>query len=193
MAVAEKSPAVRIEFCFECGFTRRANKLAGDVMEEFGDFLPGGVTIVPGRSRGLRCLAGRQAALLAQEGRPLPERARGRGSADRDPRRVVRPMATPPLPAAYVERMTSLLGDEAEAFFASYDRPARPGLRVNTQQDLGRGSSSSARPGRWNRSPGARTGSTCRRTRRPASIPGMPPGSITCRNRRPWRRSKPWP
>jgi 16S rRNA C967 or C1407 C5-methylase (RsmB/RsmF family)/NOL1/NOP2/fmu family ribosome biogenesis protein len=40
-------------------------------------------------------------------------------------------MATPPLPAAYVERMTSLLGAEAEAFFFSYDRPARPGLRVN--------------------------------------------------------------
>jgi 16S rRNA C967 or C1407 C5-methylase (RsmB/RsmF family)/NOL1/NOP2/fmu family ribosome biogenesis protein len=43
-------------------------------------------------------------------------------------------MATPPLPAAYVERMTALLGDEAEAFFASYDRPARPGLRVNTHK-----------------------------------------------------------
>ncbi len=27
--------------------------------------------------------------------------------------------------------MTTLLGDEAEAFFASYDRPARPALRVN--------------------------------------------------------------
>ncbi|MCO5221711.1 MAG: RsmB/NOP family class I SAM-dependent RNA methyltransferase [Thermomicrobiales bacterium] len=40
-------------------------------------------------------------------------------------------MSTPPLPTAYVERMTSLLGDEAEAFFASYDRPARSGLRVN--------------------------------------------------------------
>jgi 16S rRNA C967 or C1407 C5-methylase (RsmB/RsmF family)/NOL1/NOP2/fmu family ribosome biogenesis protein len=40
-------------------------------------------------------------------------------------------VATPPLPAAYVERMTSLLGDEAADFFASYDRPARPGLRVN--------------------------------------------------------------
>ena len=48
MAVDEKCPAVRIEFCFECGYTRRANKLAGDVMEEFGDFLPGGVAIVPG-------------------------------------------------------------------------------------------------------------------------------------------------
>ncbi|MCO5221710.1 MAG: Rdx family protein [Thermomicrobiales bacterium] len=48
MSVADTSPAVRIAFCFECGFTRRANKLAGDVMEEFGDFLPGGVTIVPG-------------------------------------------------------------------------------------------------------------------------------------------------
>lgn len=40
-------------------------------------------------------------------------------------------MTSPPLPAAYVDRMTALLGDEAEAFFASYDRPARPGLRVN--------------------------------------------------------------
>ena len=48
MPTAEKAPAVRIEFCDECGFTRRANKLAGDVMEEFGDFLPGGVAIVPG-------------------------------------------------------------------------------------------------------------------------------------------------
>lgn len=48
MPSAEKSPVVRIDFCFECGFTRRANKLAGDVMEEFGDFLPGGVAIVPG-------------------------------------------------------------------------------------------------------------------------------------------------
>ena len=43
-------------------------------------------------------------------------------------------MAIPPLPAAYVERMTALLGDEADAFFASYDRPARPGLRINTRK-----------------------------------------------------------
>jgi len=41
-------------------------------------------------------------------------------------------MATPPLPIAYVERMTALLGAEAGDFLASYDRPARPGLRVNT-------------------------------------------------------------
>jgi hypothetical protein len=38
-------------------------------------------------------------------------------------------MAAPPLPAGYVERMSSLLGDEAAEFFASYERPARPGLR----------------------------------------------------------------
>jgi NOL1/NOP2/sun family putative RNA methylase len=43
-------------------------------------------------------------------------------------------MSTPPLPPAFVERMTSLLGDEAEAFFASYDQPARPGLRVNPRK-----------------------------------------------------------
>ena len=42
------------------------------------------------------------------------------------------PVATPPLPAAYVERMTALLGDEAADFLASYDHPARPGLRVNS-------------------------------------------------------------
>src|SRR5215218_5559733 len=43
-------------------------------------------------------------------------------------------MSIPPLPTAYVERMTSLLDDEAEAFFASYERPARPGLRVNPRK-----------------------------------------------------------
>ena len=43
-------------------------------------------------------------------------------------------MATPPLPPAYVERMTSLLGNEAEDFLASYDHPARPGLRVNPRK-----------------------------------------------------------
>lgn len=48
MSGIEKTPAIRIDFCYECGYTRRANKLAGDVMEEFGDFLPGGVAIVPG-------------------------------------------------------------------------------------------------------------------------------------------------
>lgn len=52
MSVIGKNPAVRIDFCFECGYTRRANKLAGDVMEEFGDFLPGGVAIVPGEHEG---------------------------------------------------------------------------------------------------------------------------------------------
>lgn len=36
------------------------------------------------------------------------------------------------LPPAFVERMRVLLGDEAEAFFASYERPATSGLRVNT-------------------------------------------------------------
>lgn len=43
-------------------------------------------------------------------------------------------MGAPPLPSAYAERMTALLGDEAAEFFASYDRPARAGLRVNTHK-----------------------------------------------------------
>lgn len=38
---------------------------------------------------------------------------------------------TPNLPLGFVDRLAALLGDEAEAFFASYDEPARSGLRVN--------------------------------------------------------------
>jgi len=37
-----------------------------------------------------------------------------------------------PLPAAFLERMESLLGAEYPAFLACYDRPAYTGLRVNT-------------------------------------------------------------
>jgi selT/selW/selH-like putative selenoprotein len=40
--------AIRIEYCAECGYTRRAIKLADNILEEFFEFLPGGVTIVPG-------------------------------------------------------------------------------------------------------------------------------------------------
>ncbi len=36
------------------------------------------------------------------------------------------------LPQEFVERMNRLLGDEAEAFFASYDRPRNTGIRINT-------------------------------------------------------------
>ncbi len=36
------------------------------------------------------------------------------------------------LPQEFVERMSRLLGEEAGAFFASYDRPRNTGLRVNT-------------------------------------------------------------
>ncbi len=36
------------------------------------------------------------------------------------------------LPQEFVERMTRLLGEEADAFFASYDRPRNTGLRINT-------------------------------------------------------------
>jgi NOL1/NOP2/sun family putative RNA methylase len=38
---------------------------------------------------------------------------------------------TPSLPPAFVDRMTGLLGDEADALFRTYDEPARSGLRVN--------------------------------------------------------------
>ncbi len=36
------------------------------------------------------------------------------------------------LPTEFVQRMTQLLGAEAEAFFASYDRPRNQGIRLNT-------------------------------------------------------------
>ncbi len=36
------------------------------------------------------------------------------------------------LPQEFTERMTRLLGEEAEAFFASYDRPRNTGIRINT-------------------------------------------------------------
>jgi NOL1/NOP2/sun family putative RNA methylase len=36
------------------------------------------------------------------------------------------------LPDRFVQRMTGLLGDEATAFFASFERAVAPGLRVNT-------------------------------------------------------------
>ncbi len=36
------------------------------------------------------------------------------------------------LPQEFTERMKGLLGEEAESFFASYDRPRNTGLRINT-------------------------------------------------------------
>ena len=36
------------------------------------------------------------------------------------------------LPLEFVQRMNRLLGEEAEAFFSSYDRPRNTGLRINT-------------------------------------------------------------
>lgn len=41
-------------------------------------------------------------------------------------------MSTISLPPAFVARMRTLLGADADAFFATYERPARSGLRVNT-------------------------------------------------------------
>lgn len=40
--------AIRIVYCADCGYTRRAIKLADNILEEFFEFLPGGVHIVPG-------------------------------------------------------------------------------------------------------------------------------------------------
>ena len=41
------------------------------------------------------------------------------------------------LPAAFLERMKRLLGDEYEAFLASYDRPRNTGLRLNPRKAAG--------------------------------------------------------
>ena len=40
--------AITIVYCADCGYTRRAIKLADSILEEFFEFLPGGVHIVPG-------------------------------------------------------------------------------------------------------------------------------------------------
>lgn len=45
---------------------------------------------------------------------------------------IVLRMTFSALPPAFVERMRSLLGDEADSFLASLDRPPTAGLRVNT-------------------------------------------------------------
>ncbi|MGD9711290.1 MAG: SelT/SelW/SelH family protein [Thermomicrobiales bacterium] len=39
---------ITIVYCADCGYTRRAIKLADNILEEFFEFLPGGVQIVPG-------------------------------------------------------------------------------------------------------------------------------------------------
>ncbi len=39
---------ITIVYCADCGYTRRAIKLADNILEEFFEFLPGGVHIVPG-------------------------------------------------------------------------------------------------------------------------------------------------
>ncbi len=39
--------SITIVYCADCGYTRRAIKLADNILEEFFEFLPGGVTIVP--------------------------------------------------------------------------------------------------------------------------------------------------
>ena len=41
------------------------------------------------------------------------------------------------LPSAFLERMKRLLGDEHEAFLASYDRPRNTGLRLNPRKHAG--------------------------------------------------------
>ncbi|MEZ4499285.1 MAG: Rdx family protein [Thermomicrobiales bacterium] len=45
---APEGDAITIVYCADCGYTRRAIKLADNILEEFFEFLPGGVTIVPG-------------------------------------------------------------------------------------------------------------------------------------------------
>ena len=41
-------PAVRIEYCVSCGFLGRAASLAENVLHDFAEQLPGGVTVAAG-------------------------------------------------------------------------------------------------------------------------------------------------
>src|SRR4029079_11248805 len=45
---APTGDAVRIEYCVSCGFQAQALHLAGNVLHDFAERLPGGVTIVAG-------------------------------------------------------------------------------------------------------------------------------------------------
>ena len=40
------------------------------------------------------------------------------------------------LPQAFIQQMRSLLGEDADAFFASYDQPALRGIRFRERHDL---------------------------------------------------------
>ena len=40
------------------------------------------------------------------------------------------------LPQAFIQQMRSLLGEDADAFFASYDQPAQRGIRFRDRHDL---------------------------------------------------------
>jgi selenoprotein W-related protein len=42
------APAVRIEYCVSCGFLGRAASLTENVLHDFAEQLPGGVTVVAG-------------------------------------------------------------------------------------------------------------------------------------------------
>jgi selT/selW/selH-like putative selenoprotein len=45
---APSGDTVRIEYCVSCGFLGRATELAGSVLNDFAERLPGGVTVVAG-------------------------------------------------------------------------------------------------------------------------------------------------
>ncbi len=45
---ASEGNTITIVYCADCGYTRRAIKLADNILEEFFEFLPGGIHIVPG-------------------------------------------------------------------------------------------------------------------------------------------------
>jgi selT/selW/selH-like putative selenoprotein len=40
--------AITIVYCADCGYTRRAVRMSENILEEFFEFLPGGVLLVPG-------------------------------------------------------------------------------------------------------------------------------------------------
>jgi selT/selW/selH-like putative selenoprotein len=40
--------AIKIVYCADCGYARRAVRMTENILEEFFEFLPGGVNVVPG-------------------------------------------------------------------------------------------------------------------------------------------------
>ena len=110
------------------------------------------------------------------------------------------------LPLGFTRRMEELLGEESEAFFASYERERPQGLRLNgwktrEGRQAGWEQAGAAQEAAWlreraafpcGRSPGSRKDIFMGRTAGRAAAPSMRRASNICRSPAPWRPGRCW-